>query len=319
MDVAPEQRLRSMLSETVSQCVGCNTGILLSGGLDTSILAYEAAKHGEVMAYTVAMEGAAAPDLKYAVLVSKELGLEHKVLKFGVEEVYEALPRLIKVLRVFDPMEVRNSLAIYIGMGLSKQDGIQSLIVGDGADELFAGYDFIFSKSLEEIKNDLRHLWDVMTFSSFEIGKSHGISVNAPYLDEKIKRFAMELGVDFKVGRRGGELFGKWILRKAYEDLLPEEVVWRVKTPIEVGSGTSMLTLFFNRAVSDELFSERRRLYLNEDGVRIRDKEHLIYYQVFREVVGPPEATGVGRSCPECTSTLRDGSRFCRVCGAYPV
>ncbi len=314
-----EQKLRSMLSETVGRCVDRNTGILLSGGLDTSILAYEAAKCAELKAYTVAMKGADAPDLKYARLVSSHLCLEHHVLEFGMEEVYQALPKLIKILGVFDPMEVRNSLAIYLGMGFSKEDGADTLITGDGADELFAGYDFIFNKTPEEIERDLRHLWSVMTFSSFDIGNSYGISVKAPYLYEKIKGFAMSLGVEFKVGRREGELFGKWILRKAYEGLLPGEIIWRSKTPIERGTGTSMLASFFEKEISDELFDERRKLYFNEYGVRIRDKEQLVYYEIFREVVGPPKATGEGRHCPQCTSVLREGSKFCRTCGAYPV
>jgi asparagine synthase (glutamine-hydrolysing) len=291
----------------------------LSGGLDTSILAYEAAKCVELKTYTVAMKGANAPDLKYARMVSGHLCLENKVLEFGMEEVYEALPKLIKILRVFDPMEVRNSLAIYLGMGFSKEDGTNTLITGDGADELFAGYDFIINKTSEEIEKDLCHLWRVMTFSSFDIGKIYGISIKAPYLDEKVKEFAVELGVKFKVGRRKGELFGKWILRKAYEGKLPEEIIWRSKTPIERGTGTSTLPSLFEREISDELFNERRKFYLNHDSVRIRDKEHLAYYEVFREVLGPPQATGEGRHCPDCTSTLREGSKFCRTCGAYPV
>lgn len=314
-----EQKLRSVLSETVGRCVDCNTGILLSGGLDTSILAYEAAKCVELKAYTVAMKGADAPDLRYAGLMSRHLCLEHKVLEFGMEEVREALPKLIKILRVFDPMEVRNSLAIYLAMGFSKEDGRKTLITGDGADELFAGYDFIINKTPEEIEKDLRHLWKLMTFSSFDIGKNYGLGVKAPYLDEKLKEFAMGLGVEFKIGRRKGELFGKWILREAYEGMLPEEIIWRVKTPIERGTGTSMLPSLFEKEISDELFNERRKFYLDEDSVRIRDKEHLAYYEVFREVVGPPRATGSGRRCPDCTSMLREGSKFCRTCGAYPV
>lgn len=314
-----EQKLRSILSETVCRCVDSKTGILLSGGLDTSIQAYEAAKSAEVKAYTVAMKGTDAPDLKYARLVSSHLCLEHKILEFGIEEVYDALPKLIKILGVFDPMEVRNSLAIYLGMGFSKVDGTNTLITGDGADELFAGYDFIINKSPEELEKELRHLWKVMTFSSFDIGKNYGISVKAPFLDEKIKEFAIGLGGEFKVGWRGGKLFGKWILRKAYEGQLPEKIIWRTKTPIERGTGTSTLHSIFEREIGDELFNERRKFYLNEDSVRIRDKEQLVYYEVFREAVGPPQATGEGRRCPDCTSMLREGSKFCRICGAYPV
>ncbi|MCQ8892576.1 MAG: asparagine synthase-related protein [Candidatus Methanosuratincola sp.] len=319
MVVGLEEKLRAMLSETVGRCVDFNTGILLSGGLDTSILAYEAAKCVEVKAYTVAMKGADAQDLKYARMVSDHLRLEHKVLEFGIEEVFEALPKLIKILGVFDPMEVRNSLAIYLGMGFAKEEGANTLLTGDGADELFAGYDFIINKASEEIEKELRHLWKVMTFSSFDIGKNYGISVKAPYLDEKIKKFAMGAGVEFKVGKRNGKLFGKWILRKAYEGLLPEEIIWRAKTPIERGTGTNILPSLFERKISDELFNERRELYFNVDSVRIRDKEQLVYYEVFREVIGPPEATGEGRHCPCCTSVLREGSKFCRTCGAYPV
>lgn len=318
MELAPED-IRRRLSDAIEQCIFGKTAILFSGGLDTSIIAYEASRRGVKAVFTAALKNAEAPDIKYSGLMARKLGLDQRICEFSIEEAYKLLPEVISILKVFDPMEVRNSLPLYICLRQAKEEGIETVLTGDGADELFAGYDFIYNKSLEEIERDLRHLWGVMTFSSFELGKSVGIKVKAPYLTEGVKDLAMSAGAALKVGEKDGKRFGKYLLRKAYEGLLPDEIVWRAKTPIESGSGTSSLPVFFSKNIDDETFAKKRAYYAKEDGVRIRSKEQLCYYEMFREIVGVPKGSKGGRSCPDCNSSLREGSRFCRVCGAYPV
>jgi asparagine synthase (glutamine-hydrolysing) len=123
-----------------------------------------------------------------------------------------------------------------------------------------------------------------------------------------------------KIGTEKGRTYGKWILRKAFEGILPGEIVWRVKTLIECGSGTITLPDLFNRRISDADFDVKRRKYLDEDGVKIRDKEQLFYYEVYRSSMGVPHPTSLeGKICPQCNSNVDGKASYCRTCGAYPI
>lgn len=130
----------------------------------------------------------------------------------------------------------------------------------------------------------------------------------------------MSVPVDYKVRCERGQIWGKWILRKAFEGLLPDEVVWRVKTPIEQGSGTHTLPSLFNQTISDEEFEEGRRSCLEKDRVIMRDREHLYYYSLYRSLLGAPHPTdSKSRVCPGCSSNAAEKATYCRTCGAYPI
>ena len=131
--LTPPPELLRDLRAAVESAVDRNRAeaILLSGGLDTSIVAALASKHSTLRAYTIALEGAPSPDIEYANLMTKVLGLNHDLHTFSVEEFMENLPEVVKTLRVFDPMEIRNSAAVYIGMGEAKKDGISTFLTVD--------------------------------------------------------------------------------------------------------------------------------------------------------------------------------------------
>ena len=292
--------------------------ILLSGGLDTSIVAALASKHGPLRAYTVALEGAPAPDIEYANLMTKHLHLNHKLHVFGMEELMETLPEVVKTLRVFDPMEIRNSAAVYIGIKDAEKDGSSTFLTGDACDELFAGYSFLFNQNLLELKASLRRLWSAMSFSATPMAESLGMVAKIPFLDPEVKQLASELDPSFLVGERDGRKLGKWIVRRAFEDLLPDQITWRVKTPIEYGCGTTILPQIFDKRISDEEFHEKQQRIKEIDHVTIRDKEHLAYYEIFHQTFGTRPAT-TGRTCPRCQYEVREDATFCRTCGAYPI
>lgn len=292
--------------------------ILLSGGLDTSIVASLAARQGPLRAYTVALDGAPSPDLEYAGLMAKHLGLSHNVLVFSMQEFMERLPEVVKTLRVFDPMEIRNSAAVYMGMKEAEKDGVSTFLTGDGCDELFAGYSYLFNLDPAELKASLKHLWDVMSFSAIPMAESLGMKVNIPFLDPEVKQLASQVDPSLLVVEENGQKWGKWIVRKAFEDLLPGRITWRVKTPIEHGCGTTVLPRVFEEKISDEEFQEKQRRIKEGDGVTIRDKERLAYYEVFRRVMGARPVTS-GRVCPQCQYEVREDATFCRTCGAYPI
>lgn len=295
-------------------------GLLLSGGLDTAIIAYLASKRAKPRCITVALSGAPAPDIEYAKLVASRLELEHHVHYFGNEELEEGIRAAIRIMKSFDPMEIRNDAAVYIALKAGKDQGISAFMTGDGGDELFGGYSFLFGLSKEQLDAALKKLWANMSFSSIYLAKDLGLEVRLPFLDAQFRAFATKLDAGLKVRSERGQVWGKWILRKAFEKIMPEELVWRVKAPIEVGTGTTILPSLFDSRIPDPEFGKKKRRYLKEDKVVIRSKEHLFYYEIYRTLIGVPQATdSTAKSCPDCGVNVPEGTSFCRTCGAYPI
>ena len=312
------RRLVKALDKSVERNLA--EGILLSGGLDTSILAYLASKRVRLKAFTAALQNAPAPDIAYAALMANRFGLKHFVHRFNEEELYDTIRVVVNAVASFDPMEVRNSVPVYVGLRDAKNNGINIIMTGDGCDELFAGYGFLLGLEKNRLNIELRKLWDVMRFSSVGLAEFLKMEVKLPYLDPEFKKFAIGLSPGLKVRSESGQTWGKWILRKALENMLPKEIVWRPKTPIELGSGTATLPSFFNSIIPDIEFNEKKSKYFNEDKVTIRDKEQLFYYEIYRSEMGVPQPTDPkGKICPGCNSNMPPTSTYCRRCGAYPV
>ncbi len=295
-------------------------GLLLSGGLDTTLIAYVAARRVKLECVTVAFSGAPAPDVEYASLVAHNLGLNHYAHYFGDDELEEAIRAVIQILKTFDPMEVRNSAAGYVALKVASGRGLKAVMTGDGADELFGGYSFLFGLAGEELEAQLRRIWAGMRFSSVPLAEYLGIQARLPFIDPEFRALAESLDAGLKVRKEGGRTWGKWVLRKAFEGLVPPELLWREKAPFEVGCGTTVLPALMAARISDGEFAKDRAKYLREDGVNVRSQEHLHYYQIYRELFGPPRAGDNGqKTCPDCGAGVREDSTFCITCGAYPV
>ena len=312
--------LRELLEKSVKK--NLTSDMLFSGGIDTSILAAITSKYVQIRGFTCAFKRANALDLKYAKLMARQLNIEHYINPFDEDQVFEVIPEVVKVLGSFDPMEVRNSITITIGLRFAKSYGSTKLITGDGADELFAGYHMYYRHvgNREKLSTMLNRMWSIMEFSAVPLGKSMGIEVRQPFLEPNVKEFAMKLDPRYYVQKERGEVWGKWILRKAYEDVLPPEVRWRDKNPIEVGSGTTILPTFMAKRISDLEFAAKKKKIRERDNVVIRDKEQLEYYEAYREVVGVPHAQDPdARTCPQCNSNVPENASVCKTCGAYPI
>lgn len=276
--------------------------ILLSGGLDTSILAFIVKPK---IAFTVALKDSQASDLIYSEKVSKLLEIEHKKLEFSVEEALDALPEVIRILRTFD-LALPNDLSIYFGLKLAEESNICSIMTGDGSDELFAGYSYMAQLPPKELERYIRELSKSWHFSANKLGKALGIEVKQPFLDRDFVRFALDISPELKV-KKG---IGKYILRKSFEDLMPPEIVWRKKEPIEHGSGSNKLHKVIGDMVSDGEF----RLAMREADIKFINKEHFFYYRIYKEVIGEiTKAKGNEKKCPCCGASI--GRTHCRVCG----
>jgi asparagine synthase (glutamine-hydrolysing) len=163
-------------------------------------------------------------------------------------------------------------------------------------------------------------MWKTMRFASVPIAGALGMEAKLPFLDPEVQFFAMKLDPNYLVRDHGGRRQGKWILRKAFEGMLPDEVIWRVKTPIECGTGTTVFPRIFDGELSDGEFERKVRRYLEEDGVALRDKEQVFYYEIYRSVFGVPRGDeSHGRTCPRCGSDIRAEASYCTTCGAFPI
>lgn len=312
-------RLRELLKEAVERENA--EALLLSGGLDTSILAALANNLGKSLskkALTVALTGTRAPDLKYAEKVAQKFRYEHHLICLTEDEALEKLPEVIKAVRSFDPA-LPNDLTIYSALQEAKDLGIKSVMTGDGADELFAGYSYMHELSPDALNRYIKAISKTMWFSSNKLGASLDVEIKQPYLDEKIVDFALEIDPSLKVKVReiNGRTYGKWLLRRAFEEELGE-VAWRAKEPIEFGSGTTKLRDSIRRKISDAEFAAKKREY----GMEFMNKEHLFFYELYKVVVGEiPKSLGRGKKeCPLCKAELPEDKSHCYICGfSYPI
>ncbi|HUW45017.1 MAG TPA: asparagine synthase C-terminal domain-containing protein [Dehalococcoidia bacterium] len=294
------ERLRNKLKEAVERSRA--DGILLSGGLDTSILAFVAKPS---TGFTVALKGSLASDLVYSEQISELLGIQHKKMEFTTEEALATLPEVIGILKTFD-LALPNDLSIYFALKLAKGSGISSVMTGDGADELFAGYSYMAELPPEDLEGYIRRLSQNWHFAAGYLGRALGIEIRQPFLDGDFVRFALEVSPELKV--KDG--VGKYILRKSFEDLIPPEIAWRRKEPIEYGSGSTKLHEIINGMVTDEEF----KLATREVDIKFINKEHFFYWRIYNQVVGEiPRARDDEISCPCCGAGM--GIYHCRTCG----
>jgi asparagine synthase (glutamine-hydrolysing) len=311
------KQLKSLISQAVTNFhYDC---IALSGGLDSSILA-SCIPDKKIRAYALVAKDFPSKDLMYAQLVAKQNRLPLEVISVNVEDLLSAVEETIKILQVFNPIEIRNNIVVYLTMKTAKESGCVSMMTGDGADELFAGYNFFKRLSGKELDKDLERIWKVMHYPSKSISKSVGISLCTPFLDDKVSEYAKKIPSNLKVHEEKGVMCGKWILRKAYEDILPESIVWREKTAMQDGSGTSGLTTFLDNLISDSVYNEKSKQYLQKDKVNLSSKESLYYYEIYRKYFDAPyNLLKSETKCPCCNYAISAESHFCRMCGTYPI
>lgn len=311
------QRLQKLLSEAASSCK--SDSIALSGGLDSSILGYYL-RNKKIKAIVVITKDFPSLDLVYSQLAAKEFGLELYVKSVSIEDLISGIEETIKILKVFNDIEVRNSVVMYLTIKEAIARGCSGIITGDGADELFAGYSFFLRKEGKELEDDLKRIWKVMHFPTQHIAKSLGIGLELPFLNESVVKYAKSIPANLKVREEKGSKHGKWILRKSFEKKLPEQIVWRSKSPMQDGSGTSGLTSFFENTITNSLFESKKKFYHEKEKVRLRSKESLYYYESYRKYYEPPYLLVTSKSrCPDCQAPVKVGSHFCRMCGSFPI
>jgi asparagine synthase (glutamine-hydrolysing) len=318
------EQLIKLLTESVER--NHAEALLLSGGLDSSILASILRPQRSLAAGF----GTAAPDLVYARQVAERYSEHHVEVIFGQDRMAELVEQVIQIFRTFDPIEIRNSAVALAGIEWAKSEGYSSVMTGDGSDELFAGYNYLsrYYSDMQRFDSELRRLWQIMHFSSRKLGEYNGIEVKTPFLDEKFASFAKLINVNDKVGEHDGKKWGKFILRKCFEPALGS-LVWRPKLAQEQGAATDRYQQYIDEMIDDLTFANKKRIALEQESVKIRSKEHLHYYAIFRSYFPPPKEeeeeerrrdNHTCRSrCSDCLGCIAPDATFCRKCGAFPV
>ncbi|ASJ04970.1 DUF7411 family protein [Thermococcus barossii] len=232
---AGERALLNILRHAVRVRTGKRTGVLFSGGLDSSLVALLASRHSDVVLYTAGAEGS--PDLEWARKASELLGLPLREYVFDMDDVREAVPRVVFAIEEPNAMNLAIGIPIYFATKLAGSDGCRLLLTGQGADELFGGY----AKYLRDpalMERDLIEMGERNLARDDKIAMLNSVEGRVPFLDLAVVSIAMRTPVTAKIenGVR------KAILRKVALKLgLPREIAEREKKAAQYGSHAQKL------------------------------------------------------------------------------
>ena len=299
-------------------CNSCQSNLIsLSGGLDSSIIAHFLKKR-DLNSVAIISEDFVSTDLTYCQMISKEMKIPLSIYNVSTSAILEAIENTIRILKNFNDIEIRNNVVMYLAIKWAKENNHKSIITGDGADELFAGYNFLVNKPENELEVEIKRVCSIMHFPTQKIGKALGIGIESPFLNQKIIELANQIPSNLKIKEEKGKRYGKWILRKTFEKHMPLQIAWRRKSPMQEGAGTSGLTNLFESIISEETYVEKKLTVEKNDEVVIRSRESMHYYEIFKKLYGSPVDDNAECKCPYCKHEVNN-SKFCRMCGAFPI
>ena len=272
-------------------------GVLLSGGLDSSIISAVVKKYADkriesgdatdawwpqLHSFSVGLKGS--PDLKSAKLVADHIGSIHHEITFTIQEGLDAIKDVIYNLETYDITTVRASTPMYLMARVIKSMGIKMVLSGEGADEIFGGYLYFHkAPNAEEFHNEtVRKLSKLHLYDCLRANKSlaaWGVEGRVPFLDKDFIDIAMNINPKDKMITENR--MEKWVLREAFKDYLPKEIVWRQKEQFSDGVGYSWideLKKFIDINVSDKEFEDAKKIFPNQTP---SNKEEFYYRKIF--------------------------------------
>lgn len=267
---------------------GEDVGALLSGGLDSSLLAAIAGTtyHNQLHSFCVGSPDSL--DIPAAREVAKALGTKHHEYIYGEEELITALQDVIFYLESYDPSLVRSAIPTYFVSQLARRH-VKVVLSGEGADELFSGYAYLKSMTdMQEVNTELlRILGTAHNINLQRVDRmtmAHSLEVRMPFLDLDLAELAMKIPVSLKI--RGEKKMEKWVLREAFRGVLPDSILWRTKAEFSEGSGS--VDILENYAAQE--ISERELRFLQKQNKQIRSKQEALYYRIFQDLYPQPSA-----------------------------
>ena len=284
-------------------------GVLLSGGLDSSVVSAIAEKFSEhriednsqtraywprLHSFAVGLKGA--PDLEKARLVAKHIGTVHHEINYTIQEGLDAIRDVIYFIETYDVTTVRASTPMYLLARVIKSMGIKMVLSGEGADEIFGGYLYFHKAPSAQAFHEetVRKLSKLHYYDCLRANKSlaaWGVEGRVPFLDKEFLDVAMRTNPEAKMcgplptSSRGEENFiiEKKIVREAFADMLPESIAWRQKEQFSDGVGYSWidtLKKITSEAVTDEQMAHAaERFPINPP----LNKEEYYYRSIFAE------------------------------------
>jgi asparagine synthase (glutamine-hydrolysing) len=267
---------------------GAVGGIFLSGGLDSSIVACLAKEiNPDLEAFTVCMEGA--NDLPLARDVAEYLGLKHTVCIFGEKEIKEILPKAICYLEMFEESCVHGAIANLLAAKLA-MTSTRCVLTGEGADEFFAGYDGQFKrgKDPEEVAFIVDELINRAYNTALQrldrLNAACSLEPRTPFLDFKVMDFCRKIPLSYKI--HDPDNVGKWILRRAFENCLPDHILFQTKRFFAQGSGVAqvMRGIAKTQVAESDLESHND----TEAPPHLASIEELYYYQLYKKTFPNP-------------------------------
>jgi len=274
-------------------------GVLLSGGLDSSVTSAIAKKYAQkriesddttdawwpqLHSFSVGLEGS--PDLAASRKVADHIGTIHHEIKFTIQEGLDAIKDVIYQLETYDITTIRASTPMYLMARVIKSMGIKMVLSGEGADELFGGYLYFHKapNAKEFHEETVRKLSKLHMYDCLRANKSlaaWGIEGRVPFLDKEFIDVAMRINPQDKMITP--ERMEKWVIRKAFEDYIPESVAWRQKEQFSDGVGYSWidtLKKMVGEIVTDEQMANAHFRFPIQTP---QNKEEFYYRSIFEE------------------------------------
>lgn len=301
-------------------------GVLLSGGLDSSVISAITESYAErrietdsqsrawwprLHSFAVGLKGA--PDMAKARQVADYIGTVHHEINYTIQEGLDALRDVIYFIETYDITTVRASVPMYLLARVIKSMGIKMVLSGEGADEIFGGYLYFHkAPSAEEFhKETVRKLSKLHQYDCLRANKSlsaWGVEGRVPFLDKEFMDVAMRLNPEAKMCP--GQTIEKKILREAFADYLPESVAWRQKEQFSDGVGYSWidtLKAVTAAAVSDEQMAHAaERFPINPP----MNKEEYYYRSIFEEYFPSESAAQSVPSVPSVACSTAEALRW---------
>ncbi|MBL87036.1 MAG: asparagine synthase B [Winogradskyella sp.] len=283
-------------------------GVLLSGGLDSSVTSAIAKKYSQrrieaddkeqawwpqLHSFSVGLEGS--PDLAAARKVADHIGTVHHEIKFTIQEGLDAIKDVIYQLETYDITTIRASTPMYLMARVIKSMGIKMVLSGEGADELFGGYLYFHKapNAREFHEETVRKLSKLHMYDCLRANKSlaaWGIEGRVPFLDKEFMDVAMRINPEDKMIKDGR--IEKWVVRKAFEDMLPESVAWRQKEQFSDGVGYSWIDTL-KELVNDEVTDEQMANAHFRFPIKTPQNKEEYYYRTIFEGHFPSDAAAL--------------------------
>tara|TARA_Y100000996_G_C22555105_1_gene655253 strand:+ start:1776 stop:3440 length:1665 start_codon:yes stop_codon:yes gene_type:complete len=308
--------LRDNLEEAVKRQLMSDVpfGVLLSGGLDSSIISSIVKKYSkkrvesndkneawwpQIHSFAVGLKGS--PDLEASKKVSKYLETIHHEIHFTIQEAIDSLDDVIYYLETYDVTTVRASTPMYLMARYIKSMGIKMVLSGEGADEIFGGYLYFHKapNSREFHEETIRKINKLHLYDCLRANKSlsaWGVEGRVPFLDKDFLDYSMNIDPNLKMIKN--KKIEKNILRESFKGYLPDEILWRQKEQFSDGVGYNWIDSL--KKYAEEIISDNE--FLNRDNIfkinTPKTKEEFLYRKIFSNYFP-------GNDCAKCVPSVK--------------